>query len=72
MPSSDFVLGLKCRVCGKLYPKAASFFCPDDSGPLEVAYDYDTIKPHVSRAKFAARPFVVSGGTKTVKSFVTP
>ena len=56
MPSNDFVLGLKCRVCGKLYPKAANFYCPDDSGPLEVAYDYDKIKPHVSRAKFAARP----------------
>ncbi len=56
MPSNDFVLGLKCRVCGKLYPKAASFFCPDDSGPLEVSYDYELIKPHVSRAKFAARP----------------
>jgi threonine synthase len=56
VPSNDFVLGLKCRVCGKLYPKAANFFCPDDSAPLEVAYDYDRIKPHVSRAKFAARP----------------
>ena len=56
MPSTDFVLGLRCRVCGKMYPKAASFFCPDDSGPLEVAYDYDRIKPNVSRAKFAARP----------------
>ncbi len=56
MPSTDFVLGLKCRVCGKLYPKAASFYCPDDSGPLEVAYDYARIKPHVSRAKVAARP----------------
>ena len=56
MPSNDFVLGLKCRQCGKMYPKAASFFCPDDSAPLEVAYDYEKIKPHVSRAKFAARP----------------
>src|ERR1700761_3817929 len=56
VPSNDFVLGLKCRVCGKLYPKAASFFCPDDSGPLEVAYDYDRIKPNISRAKIVARP----------------
>ncbi len=56
VPSTDFVLGLRCRVCGKMYPKAASFFCPDDSGPLEVAYAYDRIKPNVSRAKFAARP----------------
>ncbi|MCI0703106.1 MAG: threonine synthase [Planctomycetia bacterium] len=56
MPSNDFVLGLKCRVCGKLYPKAANFYCPDDHGPLEVAYDYERIKPHVSRAKFISRP----------------
>jgi threonine synthase len=39
-----------------MYPKAANFFCPEDSGPLEVAYDYERIRPHVSRAKFAARP----------------
>ncbi|AWM36297.1 Threonine synthase [Gemmata obscuriglobus] len=56
MASNDFVLGLKCRVCGKLYPKGAHFFCADDSGPLEVAYDYEKIKPHVSRAKFQSRP----------------
>ena len=56
MSNTSAVLGLKCRVCGKLYGKTAQFFCPDDSGPLEVAYDYDAIKPTVSRAKFAARP----------------
>jgi len=43
-------------VCGKIYPKAANFFCPDDSGPLEVAYDYDRIQPNISRAKITARP----------------
>jgi threonine synthase len=56
VPSNDFVLGLKCRVCGKLYPKAANFYCPDDHAPLEVAYDYEKVKPHISRAKFASRP----------------
>lgn len=56
MASNDFVLGLKCRVCGKLYPKAAKFYCDDDTGPLEVAYDYEKIKPHISRAKFTSRP----------------
>ncbi|MCS6863656.1 MAG: threonine synthase [Gemmataceae bacterium] len=57
MASNDFVLGLKCRVCGKLYPKtAARFYCDDDTGPLEVAYDYEKVAPHVSRAKFQARP----------------
>jgi threonine synthase len=52
----DFVLGLKCRVCGKLYPKSPSNFCPDDFGPLEVAYDYARAKAALSREKIARRP----------------
>jgi threonine synthase len=53
---TDLVTGMKCRVCGKLYPKAASFFCPDDSGPLEVAYDYDRAKAAITREKIERRP----------------
>ena len=49
-------LGLKCRVCGKLYPESPINFCTDDFGPLEVAYDYEAIRPLVSRQIFAARP----------------
>lgn len=56
MPSSDFVTGLKCRVCGKLYPKSPSNYCPDDWGPLEVAYDYARVKPAISREKITRRP----------------
>src|SRR5689334_22851302 len=37
--ASDFVLGLKCRICGKAYGKQALNFCTDDFGPLEVDYD---------------------------------
>ncbi|HEY2786366.1 MAG TPA: threonine synthase [Fimbriiglobus sp.] len=55
MPASDHVLGLKCRLCGKLYPKSPVNFCTDDFGPLEVAYDYEKIKPTITRAKIAAR-----------------
>jgi threonine synthase len=47
---------MTCRACGKLYPKAASFFCPDDSGPLEVAYDYDRARAALSRDKIERRP----------------
>jgi threonine synthase len=54
--SVDFVLGLKCRVCGKLYPKSPSNFCPDDFGPLELSYDYDRAKAAMSRDKIARRP----------------
>ena len=35
--------GLKCRLCGKLYPKEALNFCTDDFGPLEVVYDYEAV-----------------------------
>ena len=56
MPTADFVTGLKCRVCGKLYPKAPINFCTDDFGPLEVAYDYDRARAAVSRDKIAKRP----------------
>ncbi|MBX9623343.1 MAG: threonine synthase [Gemmataceae bacterium] len=56
MPTADFVTGLKCRVCGKLYPKSPINFCTDDFGPLEVAYDYDRAKQVLSRDKIARRP----------------
>src|ERR1700735_1003121 len=41
--SEELTLGLKCRLCGKLYPKEALNFCTEDFGPLEVVYDYDAI-----------------------------
>src|SRR5262245_10576483 len=56
VPAATSVLGLKCRLCGKLYPKPPINFCPDDFGPLGVAYDYEKIRPTLSRAKIAARP----------------
>ncbi len=48
--------GLKCRLCGKLYPKEALNFCTDDFGPLEVAYDYEEVARTLTRAAIAARP----------------
>src|SRR5437588_959090 len=53
---ADFVRGLKCRVCGKTYPKKPLNFCTEDFGPLEVDYDYDAIAEALSRAKIEARP----------------
>jgi len=50
------VSGLKCRLCGKLYPKEALNFCTDDFGPLEVAYDYDAVGATLSRQAIASRP----------------
>src|SRR5436190_18556349 len=56
-PMSDFSHGLKCRLCGKTYPKQALNFCTDDFGPLEVDYDYETIREALSREKIELRPF---------------
>src|ERR1700687_5445141 len=47
---SDFVRGLKCRLCGKEYPLQALNFCTEDFGPLEGEYNYDAIGQALSRA----------------------
>src|SRR5271154_7163062 len=54
---SDFVRGLKCRLCGKAYPKKPLNYCEDDFGPLEVDYDYDAIREVINRGKIELRPF---------------
>src|SRR5260221_11720986 len=46
---------LKCRECGRLYPKEALHVCDFDFGPLEAAYDYDAIKAAISREILRAR-----------------
>ena len=48
--------GLKCRLCGKLYPKEALNFCTEDFGPLEVDYDYEGVATTLNRAAIVARP----------------
>ena len=54
---SDFVRGLKCRLCGKAYPKQPLNYCEEDFGPLEVDYDYDAIRESINRGKIELRPF---------------
>ena len=51
-----FMKALKCRECGREYPLAATHVCEFDFGPLEVAYDYDRIKKHLTRAAIESRP----------------
>src|SRR6266478_1233008 len=53
---STFVRGLKCRLCGKTYPREPLNFCTEDFGPLEVDYDYEAIARSMTREKIAARP----------------
>src|SRR5437588_1085839 len=56
---ADFVRGLKCRVCGKTYPKKPLNFCTEDFGPLEVDYDYPAIQKALNRPKIELRPFTM-------------
>src|SRR5271155_5619142 len=51
-----FFTSLKCRECGRHYPKEALHVCEFCFGPLEVDYDYDLIKTVLSRDKIQSRP----------------
>lgn len=51
----SFVNGLKCRECGRQYPKQPVAGCEDCFGPLEVDYDYEAISRVLSREVIAAR-----------------
>jgi threonine synthase len=46
---------LKCRECGRLYPKKAIHVCEFDFGPLEADYNYEQIKAAISREKIQSR-----------------
>ena len=52
----SFVIGLKCRECGREYPKQPLAGCEDCFAPLEVAYDYEGISRVLSREVIASRP----------------
>lgn len=52
----SFVKGLKCRECGKIYPKQALYVCEFCFGSLEVDYDYDAIKKSVTREQIEKGP----------------
>ncbi|MGH8045930.1 MAG: threonine synthase, partial [Chthoniobacterales bacterium] len=56
MSDRPFFSNLKCRECGRLYPKEAIHICEFDFGPLEAAYDYDAIRESISRAVIESRP----------------
>jgi threonine synthase len=52
---SPYFTHLKCRECGRQYPKAAVHVCDFDFGPLEAAYDYDAIRSVLSRKVIESR-----------------
>ena len=53
---NHFFTNLRCRECGRTYPKQAIHICEFDFGPLEAAYDYAAIGQVLTRERIAARP----------------
>jgi len=52
----SYVKNLRCKECGREYPKGAVYVCEYCFGPLEVTYDYQAIGKAISREKIASRP----------------
>ncbi len=53
---NPFFTNLRCRECGRAYPKQAIHICEFDFGPLEAAYDYEAIGRSLTREQIARRP----------------
>ncbi|MCC6581222.1 MAG: threonine synthase [Phycisphaeraceae bacterium] len=47
---------LVCKECGARYPLEPRTVCDIDFGPVEVAYDYDAMRGHVTRQSIEAGP----------------
>ncbi len=56
MPSADFAIGLKCRLCGKLYPKSPSTSAPTTSARSKSLTTTTAVAPDLTRAKIETRP----------------
>jgi threonine synthase len=50
-----YIKGLKCRECGRQYPKDALYVCEYCFGSLEVTYDYESIKKDLTKEIIKAR-----------------
>ncbi len=46
---------LRCRECGKAWGNQPRSICEDCFSPLEVNFDYESIRPRISRDLFASR-----------------
>ena len=51
----SYVKGLKCRECGREYPKEPLYVCEFCFGPLGVDYDYSAIRKNLSRKIILSR-----------------
>jgi threonine synthase len=48
---------LRCKQCGKTWGNAPRSFCADCFSPLEVSFDYDSLKKSLRRENLAGRSF---------------
>src|SRR6202162_6405877 len=48
---------LRCKECGKAWGNSPRSFCEDCFSPLEVSFDYDSLKKSVRRENLASRSF---------------
>ena len=48
---------LRCKECGKTWGNCPRSFCEDCFSPLEVSFDYASLKKSVRREDLTARPF---------------
>jgi threonine synthase len=51
----SYVKELKCRECGRAYPKEPLYVCEYCFGPLEVDYDYNRLKKVLTKEEIASR-----------------
>jgi len=52
----SYVTGLKCRECGTHYQLEPSAICEECFGPLEVSYDYESVRGVLTREAIEKRP----------------
>lgn len=52
----SFATELRCRECHRSYPLQALHVCDFCFGPLEVVYDYEALRKHVSRRRIESGP----------------
>jgi threonine synthase len=51
-----YVTGLRCKECGRSWPKEPVAACGECWGPLEPVYDLDAVRRALTREAIAARP----------------
>ena len=51
----SYVKGLRCRECGRGYPKETLYVCEYCFGPLEVVYEYERIKKDLAKEVITSR-----------------